>query len=69
MSKNKLINTIHAEIDKLNEIIDLKIIKGQPYTKEARHHKFLLTQLTQAIRRDRTNWFSKTAHMMTSFLL
>ncbi len=69
MSNNKLINTIHAEIDRLNEVIDLKIIKGQSYVREARRHKFLLSHLTQAIRKDRTNWFQKTAHMMTSFLL
>ncbi len=69
MSNNKLINTIHAEIDRINESIDLKIIKGQSYAREARRHKFLLSHLTQAIRKDRTNWLQKTATMMSSFLL
>ena len=68
MSKT-LINTIHAELDRINEAIDLKIIRGQSYAKEARRHKFLLSHLTQAIRKDRTNWVQRTAHMMSSFLL
>lgn len=68
MSKT-LINTIHTELDRINETIDLKIIRGQSYSKEARRHKFLLSHLTRAIRKDRTNWVQRTAHMMSSFLL
>ncbi len=45
MSKEALIRTMSTEIDRLNGKIDLKIIKGRPYKKESRRHKFLLVQL------------------------
>ncbi len=69
MSKNKLLKTIHTELDKINEQIDLKIIKGMSYKKEAMRHKFLTLHLTQAIRNHNTNWIQRTAHMVSSFLL
>lgn len=69
MSKNKLIKTIHTELEKINEQIDLKIIRGISYGREARRHKFLISHLTQAIRKTDTSWMSRTAHMVSSFLL
>ena len=41
MSKHQAIRIIRSEIDRLNAEIDLKIIRGMSYTREARRHKFL----------------------------
>lgn len=70
MSKQKLITTIHTELEKINEQIDLKIIQGLEYKKEARRHKFLVSHLTQVIRgKVQRSWTSRVSHMMASFLL
>lgn len=47
MSKEKTIHELSQEINKLNEKIDLKIIRGKSYKKEAKHHKFLVMQLNR----------------------
>lgn len=70
MSKNRLLKTIHTELEKINEQIDLKIIRGMSYKRESMRHKFLISHLTQAIRKsNNTNWMQRTAHMVSSFLL
>ncbi len=70
MSKQKLITTIHTELEKINEQIDLKIIQGLEYKREARRHKFLVSHLTQVIRGEaRTSWVTRVSRMMASFLL
>jgi hypothetical protein len=70
MSKQKLITTIHTELEKINEQIDLKIIQGLEYKRESRRHKFLVSHLTQAIRGDiKKSWTHRLSHMMASFLL
>ena len=45
MSKHQTIKTIRSEISRLNQEIDLRIIRGVSYTREARRHKFLMMQL------------------------
>lgn len=55
MSKNQAIKNIRYEIDRLNQEIDLKIIKGVSYGREARRHKFLISQL----RRLNDSWFGR----------
>ncbi len=45
MSRGDLIRTMQTEIMRLNQQIDLKIIKGASYRREAKRHKFLLTHL------------------------
>jgi hypothetical protein len=47
MSKHQAIKTIRAEIDRLNQDIDLRIIKGVPYRRQALRHKFLMGQLSR----------------------
>jgi hypothetical protein len=47
MSKSKIVTTIQKELARVNEEIDLKILRGEPYKREARHHKVLLSQLKQ----------------------
>jgi len=45
MSRSTLSNEIRKELGQLNDRIDRKIIKGQPFHKEARRHKELLATL------------------------
>jgi len=47
MSKHQAIRTIRMEIDRINQEIDLRIIKGVSYRREALRHKFLMSQLTR----------------------
>jgi hypothetical protein len=45
MSTYKLHKVIRKELESLNDKIDEKILKGMSYVREARRHKFLLSQL------------------------
>ncbi|MEK7576864.1 MAG: hypothetical protein AAB482_04205 [Patescibacteria group bacterium] len=47
MSTSQYKNVILTELEKLNDRIDLKILRGKSYHTEARRHKSLLTQLNQ----------------------
>lgn len=47
MSKHQTIKTIRREIDRLNQEIDLRIIKGVSYRREALRHRFLMSQLAR----------------------
>ncbi|MDA1334926.1 MAG: hypothetical protein O2794_02830 [bacterium] len=46
MSSKQFERVITTELDKVNNRIDLKIIKGRSYRQDARRHKLLLQQLT-----------------------
>lgn len=72
MSTQQLAHVIEVELNKLNEMIDMKIIQGQPYKKEARHHRFLLKQratLQTKLQSKRVGFFSSFSHVMSTFLL
>ncbi len=69
MSKFKLARNIKKEIKKLNNDIDLKIIRGLPYRAEARRHKFLTSQFYTFNQVSKTNFFRKTLHIFASFVL
>ena len=45
MSKATLAREIHKELERLNQSIDEKILKGQRFSLEARRHKELLATL------------------------
>lgn len=45
MNKTQAQKNIKYELKKLNALIDSKIIKGQPYHKEALRHRALLSQI------------------------
>jgi hypothetical protein len=45
MSKEKTIHELLQEIRTINETIDLKIIRGKSYKKEAKRHRFLVSHL------------------------
>lgn len=51
MSKKQYLNIIEQEIHNINKRIDVKIMQGVDYTKEAREHKQLLHKIRQHRRR------------------
>jgi hypothetical protein len=67
MSKHQAIRTIRAEIGRINREIDLRIIKGAPYRREALRHKVLMAELAR-LAPIRSNWFGKAASFATMFL-
>ncbi len=67
MSKHQTIKAIRAEIDRLNQEIDLRIIKGVSYRREALRHKALMSQLARLAPR-RSNWFGKSLSFMSAFI-
>ena len=46
MSKDQFRQALLSEIDRINEKIDQKIVRGRPYRKEAQRHKLLLAKLS-----------------------
>ncbi|MDP2788661.1 MAG: hypothetical protein Q8O46_01215 [bacterium] len=45
MSQTQYLKTIEKEIQRLNKIIDQKILRGEVYFREARDHKLLLQKI------------------------
>ena len=45
MSKFQVKQNIKHELRRINRVIDQKIIRGMPYTREARYHYVLLRRL------------------------
>ena len=45
MSQSQYLKMLEKEIQKINKRIDLKILKGEVYFKEARDHKLLLKKV------------------------
>lgn len=50
MSKNQLAHSIAVELRKLNEAIDMKIVRGLSYRSEASRNKKLLGKLKEVNR-------------------
>ncbi len=66
MSKNNLIKTIETELSKINQQIDLKIIKGVSYARESKQHKFLLSRLSRFAQASNANWMRRMANIVPS---
>ncbi len=45
MSQKQYFKIIEKEIQRVNRIIDLKILRGEEYTKEAKDHRLLLKKV------------------------
>jgi len=45
MSQTQYLKMLEREIQRINQKIDLKILAGQSYVKEARDHKLLLRKV------------------------
>lgn len=71
MSKYILEKNIKGELKKINDIIDLKILKGMPYRREALRHRFLLNRLSDLHRLSKfhSNWFARSVNVVATFLL
>jgi len=67
MSSNTFKKAIERELQKLNEEIDNKIVKGLSYIKESKRHKALFLQLNKFNRR--SNLFQRSFNLITTFLL
>ena len=51
MTRNQYLKIIESEIHNINKKIDVKIIQGADYSKEAREHKQLLHKIRQHSRK------------------
>ncbi len=56
MSQKQYLQTIEKEINRINRIIDFKILRGEEYKREARDHKLLLKKIRF---HNRQNFFRK----------
>jgi len=56
MSQSQYLKMLEKEIQRINNRIDLKILQGESYLKEARDHKLLLKKVRYHTRR---NFFSR----------
>lgn len=71
MSNIILEKKIREELKKLNDIIDVKILKGMSYRKEALRHRFLLAQLSELHKFTRisSNWMKRFSSVVSTFVL
>jgi len=71
MSKFTLEKKIKSELKVINDVIDLKIIKGVSYKREALRHRFLLYRLVDLHRlpKFQSNWFQRSVNVVATFLL
>ena len=58
MSQKQYLKSIEKEIQRINKIIDQKIVRGDNYLKEAREHKLLLRKVRYHTRRSLMNRFA-----------
>ena len=52
MSQKQYIKLVEKELQRVNKIIDAKIMEGRDYRKEARDHKLLLRKMRYVARRN-----------------
>jgi hypothetical protein len=71
MSKVVLEKNIKSELKRINDVIDMKIIRGLPYKREALRHRFLLYRLGDLHRLSRfhSNWLQRSVNVIATFLL
>jgi len=67
MSKTNVEKMLTAELESLNNTIDMKIIKGQSYVKEARQHKYLMARLVQS-KKSRVSFLGRLSFVPMLFL-
>lgn len=71
MSRIILEKTIREELRKLNDTIDMKILRGLPYKREALRHRFLLYRLSDLHRVPKFNssWLQRSINTIATFVL
>lgn len=68
MSTYTKIKAIEYELDIINRQIDMKIITGRPYKRDALRHKSLLAELRQLKSKNESNWFSRLGHTFATMM-
>ncbi len=58
MSQNQFLKILERDLQEINKTIDLKIMQGLDYSREARDHKIILKKIKYNSR-NRSNFFSK----------
>ncbi len=66
MNREQYIKIIERELQNINKRIDMKILQGVEYRKEARDHKILQRKMLQ---HSRKSFFSKFAMAVPQFLI
>jgi len=62
--------TIREELRKVNDIIDLKILRGISYRRDAIRHRFLLSRLSDMHRPKWTSsWLKRSMNVLATFVL
>ena len=56
MSQSQYLKMLEKEIQKINKVIDNKIVRGEQYWKEARDHKLILRKIRY---HNRQNFFRR----------
>jgi hypothetical protein len=65
MTRENFTKKAQEEIENLNQVIDMKIIKGVSYRNEAKRHRFLMSKIGNTTR-IQTFLFGKSAGFMTN---
>lgn len=60
MSKYNLEKVLKKELEVLNKEIDMRIIKGLSYWRQARRHKYIMSSLARIRRETRAGWLSRS---------
>ncbi len=68
MSTHATIKAIEYELDIINRQIDMKIITGRAYKKDALRHKSLLAQLRNLKAQESQGWMYKLSHSFAAFM-
>lgn len=68
MSKQQFKSVLQDELNKLNEQIDLKVMRGLPYAREARRHRQVVTELRRLNRDHLGLWRSLTTSALSLLL-
>jgi len=63
MSQKQYIKSIEKEIQRINKKIDLKILRGEEYLKEARDHRLLLKKIRY---HNRKNFFDRLFYKLST---
>jgi hypothetical protein len=58
MSQNQFLKILERDLQDINKVIDMKIMQGLDYSREARDHKLILKKIKYNSR-NRSNFFSK----------
>ncbi|MFN4181208.1 MAG: hypothetical protein ACK4FA_00720 [Candidatus Paceibacteria bacterium] len=64
MSQAQYLKMLERELNKLNRVIDYKIVNGENYSREARDHKLILKKV-RYIHNARRGWLARLVGSMS----